>query len=114
LKVKQDDFEFIPQQQAYSNKVSLTFDENLNQDGQFSILEGDTSLNNISFNFDRKESGLTYLNLDEIGNASVASSIATLFDTLEKDNRITALWKWFVILALAFLLLEILIQKFVG
>ncbi len=114
LKVSKEDYEFIPQQQALSNKTSLSFDENLKQDGIYTISEGDTSLKNISFNFDRKESDLTYLNLDQLEGTSKASSIASLFDSLEKDNRITALWKWFVILALLMLLVEILIQKFIA
>ncbi len=114
LKVSKEEYEFIPQQQAFSNKVTLTFDENLKEDGMYTISQGDTSLKNISFNFDRKESDLTYLNLDELKGASKASSIASLFDAFEKDNRITALWKWFVILAVLMLLLEVLIQKFIS
>lgn len=112
LKVTKGEYEFIPQQQALSNKVTLTFDENLKEDGIYTISQGDISLKNISFNFDRKESDLTYLNLDELKGTSKASSIASLFDTFEKDNRITTLWKWFVILALLMLLMEVLIQKF--
>jgi hypothetical protein len=54
------------------------------------------------------------MNLDRINATSKAASITSLFDTLKKDNRITALWKWFVILALLFLTLEILIQKWVA
>ncbi|WP_373516820.1 BatA domain-containing protein [Pricia sp.] len=112
LKVSKGEYEFIPQQQALSNKVTLTFDENLKEDGIYTVSQGDTSLKSISFNFDRKESDLTYLNLNELKGASKASSIASLFDSFEKDNRITALWKWFVILALLMLLVEVLIQKF--
>ncbi len=114
LKVTKGEYQFIPQQQALSNKVTLTFDENLKEDGIYTISQGDTPLKNISFNFDRKESDLTYLNLDELKGVSKASSIASLFDTFEKDNRITALWKWFVILALLMLLVEVLIQKFIA
>ena len=113
LKVKKGDYEFIPQQQAHSKKVTLTFDEDLKEDGIYKVSQSDTSLKNISFNYDRKESDLAYLNLDEFKDISKAPSIASLFDTLEKDNRITALWKWFVILALLMLLVEVLIQKFI-
>jgi hypothetical protein len=114
LKVSKGDYEFIPQQQALSNKVSLTFDKNLKQDGQYTISEDGKPLQSISFNYDRKESELNYMNLDRINATSKAASITSLFDTLKKDNRITALWKWFVILALLFLTLEILIQKWVA
>ncbi|SDE62691.1 N-terminal double-transmembrane domain-containing protein [Pricia antarctica] len=113
LKVSKGENEFIPQQKALSNKVTLTFDENLKEDGIYTISQGDTPLTNISFNFDREESDLTYLNLDQLKGVSKASSIASLFDAFEKDNRITALWKWFVILALLMLLMEVLIQKLI-
>ncbi len=115
LKVSKEDYEFIPQQQAHSpTKPLLVSMNNLKQDGIYTISKDDTSLKNISFNFDRKESDLTYLNIDQLEGTSKASSIASLFDSLEKDNRITALWEWFVILALLMLLLEILIQKFIA
>ncbi len=114
LKVSKGEYEFIPRQQALSNKVTLSFDENLKEDGIYSISQDDTSFKNISFNFDRKESDLTYLNLNEIKGTSKASSIASLFDAFEKDNRITALWKWFAILALLMLLVEVLIQKYIS
>jgi len=113
LKIKKGDYEFIPQQQAQSNKVTLTFDENLKEDGIYKISQSDTSLKHISFNYDRKESDLAYLNLDEFKDISRATSIASLFDTFEKDNRITAFWKWFVILALLMFLVEVLIQKYI-
>ncbi|HET8737236.1 MAG TPA: BatA domain-containing protein [Pricia sp.] len=113
LKLTKGDYEFIPQQQALSNKVTLSFDDNLKTDGIYTISQDGKLLRNISFNYGRDESDLSYLNLDQLKAATKATSITSLFDSLEKDSRITALWKWFVILALLFLLIEILIQKFV-
>ena len=39
--------------------------------------------------------------------------IETVFNTIQTDRTDTQIWKWFVILALLFLALELLIQKFV-
>ncbi len=112
LKVANDAYEFIPRQQSMTNKVSLRFDSELTKAGIYEIKDDSNILSHISFNHDRKESSLGYLNLEQITRSSKPTSVANLFNTIEKDDRITPLWKWFIILALLFLMLEILIQKF--
>jgi hypothetical protein len=39
------------------------------------------------------------------------SSVSELFKEFENDNAVTSLWKWFAILALLFILTEVIIQK---
>jgi hypothetical protein len=39
--------------------------------------------------------------------------IETVFNTIQTDRTDTQIWKWFVVLTLLFLVLELLIQKFV-
>ncbi len=112
LKVSKGNQEFIPLQQAHANKVSLTFEENPTEDGIYTISENGTALKNISFNYPRKESELVFMDLNTIEATSIQNSIASLFSELQNDNRITELWKWFVILALLFLLIEVLLIKF--
>ena len=112
LKLKKGDYEFIPQQQSLSNKVSLSFNESLQEDGSYAVLQNEKPIKNISFNYNRNESNLSYLNVTEQKMASTSTSISTLFESIEKDNSVTELWKWFVILALALLFIEVLIQKY--
>lgn len=112
LKVSQNGYEFIPQQRALANKTELRFVDNPDRDGIFTIRSGDSILQNISFNFPRNESKLVYLDLDNIKSASKQTSIPSLFEAMENDNRVTELWKWFVILALIFFGTEVLIQRF--
>ncbi|CAM4262178.1 BatA domain-containing protein [Zobellia nedashkovskayae] len=112
LKLKKGDYEFIPQQQSLSNKVALSFNESLQEDGSYAILQNEKPIKNISFNYNRNESNLSYLNITEQKMASTSTSISSLFETIEKDNSVTELWKWFVILALALLFIEVLIQKY--
>ncbi|NHF59175.1 hypothetical protein FK220_007480 [Flavobacteriaceae bacterium TP-CH-4] len=113
LKVTKEGYEFIPRQQSMPNKVTLTFDGSLNEDGIYNIKDDDRILRNLSFNHQRKESVLTYLATDQLQGSSNSPSITALFEEMEKDNRITELWKWFVILALSMLFVEILIQKLI-
>ncbi|MGB5437264.1 MAG: BatA domain-containing protein [Maribacter sp.] len=112
LKVGKGNQEFIPLQQSHANKVSLTFDENPTEDGIYTISEKGTALKNISFNYPRSESALVYTDLNSLDASSRQNSISSLFSALENDNRITELWKWFVILALLFLMIEVLLIKF--
>lgn len=112
LKVAKGEQEFIPQQKNHANKVSLHFNGNPTEDGSFSISENGTALRHISFNYPRQESDLIFMDLDNTQITSKQNSITTLFKALQNDNRITELWKWFVILALFFLLIEVLVIKF--
>ncbi len=112
LKVRQQAYEFIPRQQSYTNKTSLTFEDHPDRDGHFVISDGQNTLKTVSFNFQRDESQLRYTDPGQLQANSINDSIANLFDRLEKAGRVTALWKWFVILALLCMLAELLIQKF--
>ena len=51
--------------------------------------------------------------LDAANKFKEIDDIETVFNTIQTDRTDTQIWKWFVILALLFLALEVLIQKFV-
>ena len=112
LKVSNENEEFIPFQQSFTNKTTLTFDDYPITAGIFYIRDEGKTIKNISFNFPRVESQLYYMNLNELKGYSINDNAATLFQSIEKDNSINELWKWFVILAMAFIFAEVLIQKF--
>lgn len=112
LKLAKADFELIPQQQAFSNKVALNFSQNGMENGIYQIMDNGKIVNNISFNYPKEESDLTYLDVSQGYSNRVNDSISNLFEDLQNDNSIKELWKWFVILALLFLIIEILIQKY--
>ncbi len=112
LKVFKDDYEFIPQQRTQANKVSLIFNENPTTDGIFGVSENGNTLMHISFNYPRNESELDYLEINSLQFNSKQGSISSLFQNLQNDNSVTELWKWFVILAVLFILIEVLIIKY--
>ncbi len=112
LKIAKKGLEFIPLQQPFSNKVSLSFIDNPTEDGNYQVNNKKTTLKHISFNYSRVESKLGYLDFDALKATSKSQDIQNLFEDLENDNRVNELWKWFVILALLFILIEIGIQKY--
>lgn len=111
--VKNDKESFIPVQQILNSKVKLTFNNNPKEAGNFSIFNNNQSLENISFNYNRTESNLSNINTNSVSDYKEISNVDSIFDTLKANRADNQLWKWFVILALLFVILEVLIQKFV-
>jgi len=112
LMVKKGEYQFIPRQESFANKVSLSFFDNPTQDGIYQINNKENTVQNMSFNYNRSESNLNYVPIENLNAKSVGTSIENLFTEMQKNNAINALWKWFIILALLFVVLEIIFQKF--
>lgn len=102
----------IPLQQTYTNKVALKTSDYPNSSGIIAVQNKEVVLKNLSFNFNRNESNLTYFDLTNIENATVSESITTTINDIKSAANVNELWKWFVIFALAFLIFEMLILKF--
>ena len=113
MKIKNTESEFVPLQQSFSNKTRLTFTENPTKAGIYSVMDNTNEVGKISFNYKKSESALRYTPLENLQATTQDSSINNLFQDLKKDQSVNELWKWFVILALIFVLTEVLIQKFI-
>ena len=113
VNVKNDSENFIPVQQILNSKVKLTFSDNPKEAGNFGVFNNNQSIENISFNYNRTESNLENANSNSVSDYKEISNVSSIFDTLQANRSNNQIWKWFVILALLFLFLEILIQKFV-
>lgn len=109
--LKKDEIEFIPRQQSFANKVSLSFADNPKKAGIYAVVNNTDTLQHVSFNYARDESLLSYIDISEMDSVSLQNTIPELFNELSDDNTISNYWKWFVIFALVFALLELLIQK---
>lgn len=112
LTLSSEDISVIPLQKTYSKSVVLETEEFPNTAGILSVKNKDTNLQHLSFNYNRTESSLGYYDLSLIPNASVDTSLATTINTIKSNTSINALWKWFVIFALVFLLIEMLLLKY--
>ncbi|MFN3968855.1 BatA domain-containing protein, partial [Flavobacterium sp.] len=113
LNVKNATESFIPVQQLLNTKVKITFGDNPIEAGNFGIFNGVNLAQNISFNYTRTESNLSLANTDIAANYKEIEDIETVFNSIQTDRTDTQIWKWFVLLTLLFLVLELLIQKFV-
>ena len=103
--------QFIPIQQIFNTKVKMTFNDYPEQAGNFSIYNKKEWIENISFNYNRTESDLASANENRLSDYKTAESIKSFFDTLQTDRTDNQIWKWFVIFALLFLIIEMAIIR---
>ncbi|MFK7932360.1 MAG: hypothetical protein AB8G22_02550, partial [Saprospiraceae bacterium] len=112
--------EFIPEQRIVGSKVYLGVNNQISEAGYYDLfLNEDEVLDKYAFNFDRKESDLEYFNEDDLTERatpamSVISETASAnFGTqIAERSRGIILWKWCLIAALLFLLVETLLLRF--
>ena len=112
LKLASFETTFIPQQQSFQNKVELILDELPKQEGHYRVMQDSAALKTLSFNVDRRESLPVENEIKAREKIAVQNSIPQVFDSIKSANEVHTLWKWFIILALFFLLTEMLILKF--
>lgn len=108
--------DFIPQQHITENKVTITTLSNPKRSGFFNVQQNQNSIKKLAFNYDRAESNLASLDTKEYfkqaSNIIYSNSIADAFTTASDKYKTTSLWQLFLILALTFLLTEIVLLKY--
>lgn len=112
LSLVKDNINIIPKQQYFNSKVVISTSETPDIANIYGVMNKKETIKNVSYNYDRKESNLTYITLTPSANITVSNSITEIFDSIKSDTKVNALWKWFVIFALAFLIIEMGILKY--
>ncbi|MFK7831672.1 MAG: BatA domain-containing protein [Winogradskyella sp.] len=112
LTLDADETSVIPLQKTYSKSVVLETEDFPNTAGILKVKNKENVLQNLSFNYNRTESSLNYYDLNTLKDASIDSSLAEAINTIKSNTNVNALWKWFVIFALVFLIIEMLLLKF--
>ncbi|MCH4552984.1 BatA domain-containing protein [Aestuariibaculum lutulentum] len=112
LSLVKDNINIIPKQQYFNSKVVISTSETPDIANIYGVMNKKETIKNVSYNYDRKESNLTYMTLTPSANITVSDSITEIFDSIKSDTKVNALWKWFVIFALAFLIIEMGILKY--
>lgn len=111
--------EFIPAQLSLGKKVILDVKNQIINDGFYDLILDKEPLEKLAFNYNRNESNLDLFNKEELSDLVKSDAVNILdFDGQEginefigeKDQGIV-LWKWFLIAALLFLLMEILLIR---
>ena len=112
LYLENDEIRLIPMQQSFTNRVEIFTGEGPDTPGIYNVKNGDELLQKLSFNYPRDESVLVYDQESALTGGSVTTELGELFEKFKKDVEVKAFWKWFVIFALAFLAIEMLLIKY--
>ena len=115
LTLHKDEFSFIPQQQIGTSKVLIKTHEKPKEAGIYTIKNANKTAAYLAYNYDRAENTASYVDINKLENnknVTISPNFATSFKTIQAANSIKALWKWFLGLAILFIILEMLIIKF--
>ena len=116
LKIVKNELEFIPLQTKNNDRISITTDNYPLEAGNYEFKVNNQFVEKIAFNYNRKESKLSYQLLqplvDQYNNIHLYDSMAKAIKDGNERNNNKNLWQLFIIFALVFLVLEILLQKF--
>ncbi|MFW5793648.1 MAG: BatA domain-containing protein [Bacteroidota bacterium] len=122
LKIQGENFEVIPQSRIVNNTRNLYTYGQIPEAGNFSLNIQEKLLDYLSFNYDRRESQTFFLSLADI-KKSISDNQLDNFSVVDIsdisiDRYVTQmqsgkqLWALFLILALFFLLTEVLLLRF--
>ncbi|MFW5774395.1 MAG: hypothetical protein ACOCWD_06915, partial [Tangfeifania sp.] len=113
---------FIPSVNITGQGTRLELGGMIETAGNYLVKDEDETVASVAFNYDRQESDLRYFETSElqekltaanVENASVIENVSDNFtEVFEEIQRGKQLWKWSILLALFFILTEVLIARF--
>jgi hypothetical protein len=111
----------IPEHRLMNNATTLFTQNQITEAGHYEVFENTSSIKDLAFNFDRKESDMNFMTKDDLQKqidekglknfGIIEPNEKTLTNALQEVNDGKKLWKLFLILALIFLAAEILIIR---
>lgn len=122
VKFSKGDNEFIPEQKIKGGKIDVFINDDVKEAGIYKLYFGEehvTSNENvryIAFNYNRNESKLEYFDIEQLKDVSnlnprIINGLNVDVERQLKNIEKAALWKWFLLGALVFLLGEIIIAR---
>ncbi len=112
----------VPASTISGRKTRLEFGNQITSDGHYLVENDGNIIAAMAFNFNRKESDLRYFSAMalkeklielQLKNATVVEEVERNFsEILEEIQNGKQLWKWAVLVALLFILAEVLIARF--
>jgi len=110
------DFDFIPLQTRSMGYIKIQTDDKPFEAGIYKLTNSLNSFIDVSFNYNRKESDLTYYQVDKHlknkQNTRFYKTVNNVIEQINDQNKNRNLWQLFIIFALIFFGVEILLQKF--
>ncbi len=114
LKIEKNNDVYIPRQQPSGENVNLTLIDFPSLAGHYVVKnsENDT-LQHLAYNYDRTESLLEYQNMDNKTYAKVYNNFNDFSEYFNSNYKINSKWQWFIAFALMFMIIELLLLRFI-
>lgn len=116
LQLSKGDINFIPLQIKTANKIIVRTENNPTESGLYLLKNNTEIFQQVAFNYNREESNLVYQNmkskLKNLENVAFSTSVTNAIVMLNDKYKKHQLWQLFLIFALIFLGMEIVLQKF--
>jgi len=113
--------EIIPELNNYDGRITMMMHNQISDNGNYSLLRGNTEINGFAFNYDKTESDMKCYTTDEINSyidknqlkntQLVEGKTKSLTTIVTEMNQGKKLWKTFVLLTLLFLAIEVLFLR---
>ena len=118
--LESDSVRYIPEQQLRGGRMYFTLPAEMAEAGFYRLKHNDSVLTTLAFNYPKRESRLETYSADELrrlitnNHVKVYESGANsgFSETFSKEIKGTSLWQYCLVLALFFLLVEILLIRF--
>lgn len=122
IHIRGNNINFIPPQRFVNSELQISLDNQIKKAGHYHLFKADEKVGSISFNYNRNESEMDFYDVSELIEEA---KIYTLnFNYIEGESEVLSskiakldhgipLWKYFIILALLFLGIEILLIRLI-
>ncbi|MFN3402865.1 MAG: BatA domain-containing protein [Cytophagaceae bacterium] len=119
--IESKDFKLIPEQRALGRTVNISLPSEEMKPGFYSVKLDNKLVKTVGLNFGKEESDFTFYTQEELKEFAKGKSNVTIYSVSDSEqffkefkegNIGVALWKYCLILALMFLLLEIIFIRF--
>ena len=117
-----DGFEVIPDQRRSGNQVHLWFHDQIAEAGNYFLSFNGEAAGGLSFNYDRRESLMDCYGKSELqdkledmqaeGVRVVDAGGRPMESVLQEMGMGRSIWRWFIVIALLFLLAEVILIRF--
>ena len=120
IKLKKGNYEWIPKQNWKEYSVEIFLKNKIIEPGFYSVMQDGKEIEKLAFNYNRNESDLTQFSAEEFKLQAEQSGLTvevlngnteTLKATINSLGKAQGLWKYFIILSLIFIALEILFLR---
>ncbi len=115
------DFELIPEQRIIGSQLEIYPHDRIKMAGNYILTDNDLPVKGLSFNYNRSESEMIFYTTDDISEMVADAGITNFYivkpgvvpfeQTVAEMSRGIRLWMWFIILALIFLGVEVLLLR---